>query len=79
MCRRSTRLYIHHLDFQDNKFIYVFFIVKKMAFVCEIQRTPLWKMIFSQCSTPFLGMRFWRHVPNSLRNKNMERHIPYLF
>jgi hypothetical protein len=23
-------------------------------------------------------MRFWRHVPNSLRNKNMERHIPYL-
>jgi hypothetical protein len=23
-------------------------------------------------------MRFWRHVPNSLRNKSMERHIPYL-
>jgi hypothetical protein len=23
-------------------------------------------------------MRFWGHVPNSLRNKNMERHIPYL-
>jgi hypothetical protein len=23
-------------------------------------------------------MRFWEHVPNSLRNKNMERHIPYL-
>jgi hypothetical protein len=22
-------------------------------------------------------MRFWRHVPNSLRNKNMERHGPY--
>jgi hypothetical protein len=27
---------------------------------------------------PLVGMRFWRHVPNSLRNKNMERHIPYL-
>jgi hypothetical protein len=25
-----------------------------------------------------LWVRFWRHVPNSLRNKNMERHIPYL-
>jgi hypothetical protein len=23
-------------------------------------------------------MRFWGYVPNSLRNKNMERHIPYL-
>jgi hypothetical protein len=23
-------------------------------------------------------MRFWGHVPNSLRNKNMERHILYL-
>jgi hypothetical protein len=22
-------------------------------------------------------MRFWGHVPNSLRNKNMERHNPY--
>jgi hypothetical protein len=25
-----------------------------------------------------VGMRFWGHVPNSLRNKNMERLIPYL-
>jgi hypothetical protein len=23
-------------------------------------------------------MRFWGHVPTSLRNKNIERHIPYL-
>jgi hypothetical protein len=23
-------------------------------------------------------MRFWKHVPNSLRNKNLEKHIPYL-
>jgi hypothetical protein len=22
-------------------------------------------------------MRFWGHLPNSLRNKNMEKHIPY--
>jgi hypothetical protein len=25
-----------------------------------------------------MGMRFWEHVPNTLRNKNMERHIPYV-
>jgi hypothetical protein len=24
------------------------------------------------------SMRYWVHVPNSLRNKNVERHIPYL-
>jgi hypothetical protein len=23
-------------------------------------------------------MRFWEHVPNSLRNKNTKKHIPYL-
>jgi hypothetical protein len=26
---------------------------------------------------PLVGMRFWGHVPNSLRNKDMERHMPY--
>jgi hypothetical protein len=33
---------------------------------------------FSQCSTPLVGMKFWGHVPNSLKNTNMERHIPNL-
>jgi hypothetical protein len=28
MCRRSTRIYVHHLDFQYNNFLYVFLIVK---------------------------------------------------
>jgi hypothetical protein len=46
MCRRSTKVYVHHLNFQYNKFLYVFFIVKKTAFVCEFQHTPLLKMIF---------------------------------
>jgi hypothetical protein len=54
------------------------FLLSKTAFVCELQHTPLWKMIFSQCSKPSVGMRFWGHKPNSLRNKNMERLIPYL-
>jgi hypothetical protein len=55
------------------------FYCQKTTSVCEFQHTPLRKMIFSQCSTPLVDMRFWGHVPNSLRNKNMERLIPYLF
>jgi hypothetical protein len=35
------------------------------------------KCFFLQCSTRLVGMRFWGHVPNSLRSKNMEKHIPY--
>jgi hypothetical protein len=33
----------------------------------------------SQYSTPLVDMRFCRHVPNSLKNKNMEMYIPHLF
>jgi hypothetical protein len=29
VCRGSTRVYVHDLDFQYNNFLYVFFIVKK--------------------------------------------------
>ena len=50
-----------------------------MAFVCEFQHTPLQKNdFFSQCSTPLVGMRFWGHVSNSFRNKNMEKYILHL-
>jgi hypothetical protein len=27
---------------------------------------------------PHVGMRFCVHVPNSLRNKNPKKHIPYI-
>jgi hypothetical protein len=27
-------------------------------------------LFFSQCSTPLVGMRFYRHIPNSPRDKN---------
>jgi hypothetical protein len=60
LCRRGTRVCVHHLDFQYNNFLYVFFIVKKKAFVCEFQQTPLWKMIFfsmfhTSCRYEILG------------------------
>jgi hypothetical protein len=25
-----------------------------------------------------MGMKFWEHIPNSLRNKNLKMHIPNL-
>jgi hypothetical protein len=77
-CRRSTRIYVHRLDFQYNNLLYVFFIVKKRPLYVNFSIPPCRKWFFSQCSTPLVAMRFWGHVPNSLRNKNMERHIPYL-
>jgi hypothetical protein len=47
MHRGSTRVYVHHLDFQYNDFLYVFSVCcQKMAFVCEFQHTPRRKMIF---------------------------------
>jgi hypothetical protein len=64
--------------FSIQEFFICHFYCQKTAFVCEFQHTPLRKMIFSQCSTPLVDMRFWGHVPNSLRNKDMERLIPYL-
>jgi hypothetical protein len=35
-------------------------------------------LFFSQGSTPCVDMRFCGHVPNSSRNKNPKRLIPYL-
>jgi hypothetical protein len=52
MYRAGTRAYFHRLDFQSKNFSYALFIVKKTAFVCEFQHTPLWKlMIFSRFHT----------------------------
>jgi hypothetical protein len=78
MCRRGTNAYDHHLDFQYKNFEDVFSIVKKMAFFGEFQHTSLWEIFFSQCSTPLVGMRLCRHVPNSPRNKNKMMHHPCL-
>jgi hypothetical protein len=62
--------------FSIQEFFICYFYCQKMAFVCEFQHTPLWKlMIFSR----FLkGKRFCEHVPNSPKNKNLKRLIPYL-
>ena len=58
--------------------IYAFFVVKKLPLYVNFSIPPWRKLIFSQCFIPLVDMRFWRHVPNSFRNKNMKRNIPYL-
>jgi hypothetical protein len=78
MCRGSTRVSVHYLDFQYNNFLYVFFIVKNWPLYVNFSIPPCGKWFFSQCSTLLMGMRFWGDVPNSLRNKNTERYIPHL-
>jgi hypothetical protein len=77
-CRGGTRVCFYHSNFQSKKFSYAIFILKKQPLYVNFSISPCGKWFFSQCSTPLVGMRFWEHVPNSLRNKNMERHIPYL-
>jgi hypothetical protein len=77
-CRRGTRACFYRLDFQFKNFLYVFFIVKKRPLYVNFSIPPCGKWFFSQCSTPLVDLRFWGHVPNSLRNKYMERLIPYL-
>jgi hypothetical protein len=51
------------------------FLLSKMAFVCEFEHTPLWKLMIFQGSTSRVGMRFCGHVPNSPRNNNLKRLI----
>jgi hypothetical protein len=78
MCRRNTRVCVYRLDFQYNNFLYVFLSVKKRPLYVNFSIPLVENVFFSQCSTPLVGMRFWGHALNSLRNKNMERLIPYL-
>jgi hypothetical protein len=77
-CRGDAKACFNWSDFQSKNFLCLFYC-QKMAFVCEFQHTPFSNDFFSQCSTPLVGMRFWRHVRNSLRNKNMERFIPFFW
>jgi hypothetical protein len=80
ICRRGIKVCAHHLDFQYNNFLCAFFYCQKRTpFKCEFQHTPLKKIILFQCCTALVCMIFCSHVPNSLRNKNMKRHILNLF
>jgi hypothetical protein len=76
--RRDTSACFLRSDLQSKNLLYVFFIVKERPLYVNFSIPPCGKWFFSQCSTSLVGMRFWGHVPNSLRNKNMEKHIPYL-
>ena len=78
MRRRGTNIYAHCLDFQYNNFGDVFSIVKKLAWLVNFSISHCWEKKNSQCSTPLVGLRLYRHVPNSPRDKNKMMHHPYL-
>jgi hypothetical protein len=44
MCRRSTRVYVHSLEFQNNKKKIVFFIVKKLSFLLSKNGLRMWSL-----------------------------------
>jgi hypothetical protein len=75
MYRRGTRTCFHRSDFQSKKFSYAIFIVKTRPLYVNFSIPPCGNWWFSQGSTPRVGMRFCRHVPNSPRNKNLMRVI----
>jgi hypothetical protein len=56
---------------------YMSFLLSKNGLCMRISAYPLAENDFF-LNVPQLLWVFWGHVPNSLRNKNMERHIPYL-
>jgi hypothetical protein len=70
MSRKGTNAYVHHLDFQYNNFGDVFSIVKNRRLLVNFSVPHIGKYFFSQCSTPLVGMRFCRHIPNSPRDNN---------
>jgi hypothetical protein len=77
MCRRSIEYMFTIWIFNAIIFLMFFYCQRRPLYV-NFNISPWGKWFFSQCSTPLVGMRFWGHVTNSLRNKNIERHIPYL-
>jgi hypothetical protein len=78
MCRWDTNTYACHLDFQFKKFENVFSIVKEQPLLVNFSIPHCGKYFFPQCSTPLLGMRLCRHIPNSPRDKNKMMHHPCL-
>jgi hypothetical protein len=64
--------------FSIQEFFICFFYCQKMALYVNFSITRCGNWWFSQDSTPPMGMRFCGHVPNSPRNKNPKRLIPYL-
>jgi hypothetical protein len=62
--------------FSIQEFFICLFCCKKPAFVCEFHIPPCGNWCFSQGSTPLVGMKFCENVLDSLRNKNLKRHIP---
>jgi hypothetical protein len=64
------------LDFQYNNIEDVFSIVKKRPLFVNFSLHHYGKYILFLCSAPLVGIRFYRHVPNSPRDKHKMLHNP---
>ena len=70
MCKKSMDAYAHHLNFQYNNFGDISSIVKKRPLLVNLSIPHCGMYFISQWSTPLVGMRLCRHVPNSPSYKN---------
>ena len=77
-CRRGTRACFHSLDFQSKNFPHAIFIVQKRPLYVNFSIPLYAKWHFFQGSISLMDMRFYWHVPNSPRNKNLKSLNPYL-
>jgi hypothetical protein len=78
ICRRNTKACAQYLDFNTTIFYMIFLSSKKYLSIQISTYSLVGKKNYSQCSTSLVGMRFFKHVPNSLKNNEMKRYIPYL-
>jgi hypothetical protein len=78
MCRGGTRACFHRLDFQSKNFPYAILIVRKLHLYVNFSIPLCAKWRFFQGSISLMDMRFYWHVPNSPRNKNLKSLSPYL-
>jgi hypothetical protein len=60
--------------FSIQEFFICYFYCQKMAFVCEFQHTPLWKLMMLSRFHTLCGYEICGYVPHSPRNKNLKSH-----
>jgi hypothetical protein len=78
VCGGGTRACFHHLDFQSKNFSYAIFIIKKRPLYVNFSILLCGEYFFWQPSTTLVNMRFFSHVSNSNKYKNMKSGNPCL-
>jgi hypothetical protein len=82
----ETPKYVLNVWIFDTTIFYMHFLLSKYCLCKWISAYPQWHVEYNffltscgiWCSTPLVGMRFCKYVPNSTRNKNIKSCNPYL-